>query len=44
MGSNLPSSVANGLKKVTASIDDSLDKIQDVNFECIMLVVRFKMH
>ena len=31
MGNTLPSSLRNGLKKVTASISTSLDKIQDIN-------------
>ena len=31
MGNALPSSLRNGLKKVTASISTSLDKIQDIN-------------
>ena len=31
LGNSLPSSLANGLKKVTASITESLDRIQDIS-------------
>ena len=41
MGDYLPSSIANGLNKVTASIDESLNKIQETNSE--VSVVKLEM-